>query len=133
MSAAYSMDLRQRVIAAYDEGRMSVHHLALRFQVKRWWIYKLLRQRRATGSIAPCAGPRGPAPKLAGDRERLRKGVREHPDATLEELREHLGLEVSVSTLWRALEQLKLSFKKSPACRRTTTPRRGRAPRTMAR
>jgi transposase len=112
MPKAYSMDLRQRVINAYDEGRMSVHQLALRFHVKRWWIYKLLRQRGATGSIAPRQWTRGPKPKLAGDWERLRQGVREHPDATLEELRESLGLKVGLTTLWRALAELKLSWKK---------------------
>lgn len=112
MPKSYSLDLRQRVVAAYDEGDRSVAQLATRFRVKRWWIYYLLCRRRETGSLAPCQWTPGPKPKLAEHRQRLRQAVQATPDATLEELREQLGLEVSLSTLWRTLADLKLSFKK---------------------
>ena len=112
MARAYSLDLRRRVVAAYDEGEMSVAQLATRFRVKRWWIYDLLRLRRESGSIMPRQGKTGPKPKLAEYWEPLRKAVQETPDATLEELRENLGLVVSISTLWRALNDMKLTFKK---------------------
>jgi transposase len=41
--------------------------------------------------------------------------VQESPDATLAELRQKLGLDVSVVTLWRVLRKLGLVLKKSPA------------------
>jgi transposase-like protein len=50
---AYSMDLRERVAAAYDDGEGSQAELAHRFRVSVSWIGKLLRRRRQTGSIAP--------------------------------------------------------------------------------
>jgi transposase len=41
--------------------------------------------------------------------------VRQSPDATLSELRQKLGLEVSLVTLWRLLKKLGLVLKKSSA------------------
>lgn len=113
MAKAYSMDLRQRVVAACDEGKLPVSQVARHFRVKRWWIYDLLRLRRETGSILPRQGRRGPKHKLAPHhRERIGKQVQANPDATLEEIREQLGLDVSLTTLWWALDDMKVSFKK---------------------
>lgn len=44
---AFSMDLRERVIAAYDRGDGSTRELAEVFGVSRAWISKLLRLRRS--------------------------------------------------------------------------------------
>jgi transposase len=52
---------------------------------------------------------------LAAYVERLAELVQESPDATLAELREKLGLKVSVVTLWRVLKKLGLVLKKSSA------------------
>jgi transposase len=54
---------------------------------------------------------------LAAYVEQLTELVQESPDATLAELREKLGLKVSVVTLWRVLKKLGLVLKKSPAGR----------------
>jgi transposase len=56
-----------------------------------------------------------PKPKLAEHTEQLAELVHQSPDATLAELREKLGLEVSLVTLWRVLKKLGLVLKKSPA------------------
>jgi transposase len=53
----YSMDLRERVIAACDAGGGTHEQIAARFSVSVSWIRDLLKRRRATGSIAP--RPRG--------------------------------------------------------------------------
>ncbi len=76
---------------------------------------KLRRQRETTGDIAPRRGKTGPKPKLVEHAERITELVRQSPDATLQELRQKLGLEVSVVTLWRVLKKLGLVLKKSPA------------------
>ena len=56
----------------------------------------------------------GPDPKLdADDRRRLAALVGRTPDATLAELKEASGLPVSISTLARALVELRLTLKKS--------------------
>lgn len=118
MAKAYSLDLRTRVLADYDEGVQTVE-LARRYRVSAWWVHKLVRQRRETGRVAPLAPSGGRKRKLAGHDERIRKIVREHADATLMELREKLGVSVGLTTLWKTLRRLKLTLKKSHARRRT--------------
>ena len=58
MPAVYSLDLRERVVAAVDAGEGTQPQIATRFAVSLGWVEKLLRQRRRTGHIAPL-GHRG--------------------------------------------------------------------------
>ena len=113
MGKAYSTDLRLRVLADYDDGMRPVS-LAARYRVSERWLYKLLRQRTETGRIAPRRGRTGPKPKLAGHEKRLRELVAAVPDATLEEMKEKLGVCVSITTLWRGVRDLGVTLKKSP-------------------
>lgn len=117
MPKAYSMDLRTRVVAAVDAGG-SAEDVAERFEVSTRWVNLLLRRRRETGGIEVRNGRRGPEPKLAPHRDRLCALVAEQPDATLEELRDRLGVRVSISTLWHTLHGLGFTFKKSHSRRR---------------
>ena len=111
MGKAYSMDLRERVVAAYDEGiRPSV--IVRQFRVSKAWVFRLLQRRRENGSIEPRRGQPGRKSKLKPHREELRKLVEANPDATLEELREKLSIKVGMGTLWRALRALNLTLKK---------------------
>ena len=118
MAKAYSVDLRERVLTDYDGGSGPTD-LARRYRVARSWIYKLLDQRRETGSIAPLPGGGGRPRALGGQSDRLRRIVDKCPDATLEELRAKLRKRVGISTLWRALRDLKITLKKSHSRRRT--------------
>jgi transposase len=111
---AYSMDLRQRVVAACDRGEETREQVARRFCVSIAWVYKLLRRRREAGTIAP--KPHGGGQPSAFDAEaaeRLRRAVADCPDATLEELREAAGVDCGVSAVHRAVERLGLPQKKS--------------------
>lgn len=111
---AYSTDLRERVIEAYDAGRGSSRQLAAVFGVSSAWIRKLLWLRRETGTVAAKVYRRGPRPRLSEQQlARLAKLVRQHPDATLCELRLRLRVNCSVVTIHRALVKLGLSYKKS--------------------
>lgn len=112
--AAYSMDLRERVVAACDEGTDTRAEIAERFSVSESWIRRLLQRRRETGSIAP--RPRGGGQPPAFDSEgatRLRRAVAESPDATLKELAEASGVACSTSATDRALRRLGITRKKS--------------------
>jgi transposase len=114
---AYSLDLRERICAACDEGLETRQEVADRFGVGRWFVQKLLRQRRKEGSIAPKARGRGPAPTISpADRVRLKKLVKEDADARLSELCHALhqagGAEVHVWTMCRALKAMRLALKK---------------------
>ena len=71
---AYSMDLRERIVRAVDEGVEARVAIARTFGVTTRWIRKLIQQRRETGSIelSPHAG--GWEPKFTAERlERLKK------------------------------------------------------------
>lgn len=112
---ALSLDLRERVLAAYDAGEGKSRQLAIRFGVSDRWVRKLVRQRRETGSIAPKAYQRGPKPKLnSRQRERLILLAGEKPDLTLEQLRRRLQLRCSLVTIWRALKKAGFTFKRRP-------------------
>jgi transposase len=111
---AYSKDLRERVIEAYDAGRGSTRQLAVVFGVSSAWIRKLLWLRRETGTVAAKVYRRGPRPRLSeGQLARLAELVHQHPDATLCDLRRRLRVNCSVVTIHRALVKLGLSYKKS--------------------
>jgi len=109
---AYSLDLRERVLADFDAGASQIE-TARKYRVSTRWIYKLRRQRTETGDLRPRRGQTGPPRALAGREEELTELVRQSPDATLEELRQQLTATVSAVTVWRALKRLGLTLKKS--------------------
>jgi transposase len=108
---AYSMDLRERVFADCDAG-MEVRQVAVKYRVSESWIRRLKQRRRESGEVAPRRAGHSAEPKWLAHRERLETLVREQPDITLPELRERLGIDISVQTLSRALRALQLTFKK---------------------
>ncbi len=117
---AYSLDLRERVMKAYDEGHWSVGQLAERFQVGEWWIHKLKRQRRTEGSLSVRKGKVGQPRSLQGEQiERLEHYVDAHPDATLEEIRERLEMNCTIVTIHHTLRRLGYRYKKNATGQRT--------------
>jgi len=114
---AYSLDLRERISAACDEGLETRQEVADRFGVGRWFVQKLLRQRREEGTIAAKARGCGPAPAIGpADQQHLRKLAKSHADATLVEwcslLQQTGGPSVKTWTMCRALKELRLVLKK---------------------
>ncbi len=90
MAWAYSQDLRDRVLAAVDEG-LPVYQAAPLYRVSVSFIYKLLARREQTGLTGPSATKGHRPRKLAGHEQTLRRYVEEHNDATLHEIQEWLG------------------------------------------
>ena len=120
--AAYSMDLRQRVVRARDRG-MPVAAVAAQFEVSLAWVYRVLQRRRATGSIAPRKQTKFRRRSLSTDEEaRLVFLITVQPDATLAELQEALPTRAALSTLWRTIDRLGLTVKKNGTRRRAATP-----------
>lgn len=117
MPKAYSMDLRERVLADCDAG-MGSTAVAHKYAVSPAWVRRLKQHRRERGDIRPRRG--GHYPRRF-DRDRLAELVRQQPDATLAELRDALGVGVSLSAICTALKQLKLTFKKSRSAPRSRT------------
>jgi transposase len=121
---AYSIDLRERVVAACDARDGTRQQIAARFSVSVAWTRRLLQRRRETGSIAP--RPRGGGRVPAFDREaaaRLRVAVRADADATLEELARAAGVACCASAVHRALKRLGITRKKSRGGRPSRTAR----------
>jgi transposase len=111
--AAYSLDLRERVVAAVEHREGSLREIARRFRVSLSFVTRLLKRRRQTGALGPQphGGGRRPALDEAALR-RLRDLLREEPDLTLAEMRRRLGLSCSVVAIWRALRRLRITRKK---------------------
>ena len=125
----YSMDLRERVLAACDGG-MGTAEAAEAFAVSPAWVRRLKQRRRETGETGPRTATPGPTPALAPHADRLRELARDYPDLTAAEFRDRLGVRVAAVTVWRALRRLGLTHKKSlsgrPSRTAPTPPRSGR-------
>ena len=126
MAAAYSMDLRTRVLRDSDTG-LSSKALAECYHVSRAWVDALKQRRRETGAFAPLPQTKFRRRVLATtETERLAALVAARPDATLAELRDALHAAVGLTTIWRALNQLDFTVKKNRTRRRTATAGRRR-------
>jgi transposase len=86
----------------------------------------LKQRRRENGEIAARKAGSTPPSKWKPHAERIEAAVRDRPDATLAELREQLGLDMSLATLTRALRALQLTFKKKSFMRRNKIARTSR-------
>jgi transposase len=109
----YSNDLRERVAAAVDHAEGSLREIARRFRVSLSFVVRLLQRRRDADTLDPLPHGGGPPPVLGpDDRRRLEQLIRDQPDATLEQLRQRGGFRCSLTTLWRAVRDLDLTYKK---------------------
>ena len=121
MAAPYSMDLRKRVMKAWDASG-DADEIAATFAVSRAWVHRLAQRQRETGSIAPRPQMKFRSRVLAGQEERLKALINARPDATLAELRDALPTTAALSTLWLEIDRLGLTFKKNGPRRRTASP-----------
>lgn len=109
----YSIDLRERIVAAIDRGEHSLRQIAYLFSVNLSFVVRLLQRRRATGSVQPKPHGGGPPPKLdTAAVRRLLALVRKQPDATLTELRDRLGIPCHIATIARVLRRHRITRKK---------------------
>lgn len=120
MGAAYSQDLRDRVIRAYERG-MPTAEIARVFDVSPAWARRVKQRLRDSGESRPRKMGSPGVRKI--DRQRLAELVKEQPDATLKELRERLGVQCAESAICTALKKLGLSFKKRRSMRPSRTAR----------
>jgi transposase len=115
---AYSLDLRQKVVAAVERGDSTIEEVAASFGVGQTFVKKMLRQHRETGDLSPRPHGGGQTPRLSDKHLKLlRREVERSSDKTAAALRDHLaeraGLTVSRPTVTRALARLGLSRKKN--------------------
>lgn len=114
---AYSVDLRKRVVAAYERGATTIVEIGEQFAVGQTFVKKMLRQYRGTGDLAPLPQRAGAKKRLtAKQRSWLQRQVEYVPEATITELQERLRAEkqalISRATVCRELQAIALPRKK---------------------
>lgn len=127
--APYSLDLRQKVVQAYERGVGSQRQVADLFGVSLGFVEKIFKQLRDTGDLAPKPHAGGQASRLDPDaQQRLRGWLHEQTDLTLVELMERLdtqlGIRIGHSRLNVVLQQLGLRRKKSHSMPASATRKR---------
>jgi transposase len=127
MAKAYSNDLRQKLLGAYDAGKGTLAELAAQFGVSVDWSYKISSARKRTGSMDRVVQSRhGPPSKV--DRVQVARLLAAHPDLLLRELAVELqaatGVQASVPQLCRVLRELGLRRKKNRSTPANATRRK---------
>ena len=115
---AYSLDLRERVVEAYEDSVETIREVAEQFFVSESFVKKMLARKRANGDLAPRGHGGGQRKRLSeAHRKWLLKTVLDTPDITLSELESRVSdekkISVSVPTLSRELRRLNLRRKKN--------------------
>ena len=114
---AYSVDLRERVVASVESGECNIPAAARRYKVSEPTIERWLARKRSIGTCAPLPYAGGPTRKLASAEAVIRAAVKAQSDATLQELCERVEKETKIksnsSMMYRELMRLKLPRKKS--------------------
>lgn len=127
--AAYSQDLRDRVLRALARGD-SATEIARRFEVSVRWVYEVKERYASNGERCsyPIGGYR--RSRLADRESQIRAWIKAEVDLTLAEICERLaehGITIKVPALWHQLNKWNLTLKKNPARQRAVA--RGRASR----
>jgi len=107
--------VRRRIIELYDEG-YSTGEIAEVFGVCQSGVRRVRQRLRDRGTLDDPPRTCGRRPVMTAEVEtRVRGHVEAHPDATREELRDALGLTVSLQSISKWLKRLGLPLKKSRA------------------
>lgn len=133
MSRAYSIDLRERVVASVRAGR-SVRATAELFGVSPSSVVRWAQRHRRTGDVRPGKLGGHVKPKLLGEREWLAARLAAEPDVTLRGLLAELqerGIQVAYGALWRHFAREGISFKKKPVRQRAGSAVDRSAPRAV--
>jgi transposase len=127
---ALSMDLRERILWAYDQGEETREEIAQRYQVSLGMVKKLIQQRSQTGEIGARYHRCGRKPIILEEhRQQMRVLLGQQPDLTLVELRDRLQLDCTVQAIHYALAAMEMTYKKRHSARanKTVQTSRGRA------
>jgi len=134
MVKPYSMDLRERVVAAVTRDGLSRHEAGRRFGVAPSTAINWLKRLERTGNFAAVqSGGRRPRKIAGGHEEWLRRRCREAAftiRGLVAELAER-GLRVSYRVVWKFVRGEKLTHKKNSTRRRAGPPGRGQAARPL--
>jgi transposase len=125
MPRAYSLDLRERVVAAVASGE-SCRAVAAVFQVSVASVVKWSQRHRVTGSAAAKAAGNRRGSSLSEHRDWLLMRLKAKPDLTLRALvaeMEERGVVTSYGSVWRIVHAADITFKKNPVRHRARSSR----------
>jgi len=129
MRKPISVDLRERIVEAYEGKEGTREEVAKRFKVSLGMVKKLLQQQSRTGDLRPryrfCGRKAKLMPEHGGALKAL---VAKEPDVTLVEMKERLGLGCTVAAIHQVLAKLGLTYKKRRSMRLNKTGRTWRGP-----
>jgi transposase len=114
----YSVDLRERVVRAVDEGQSS-QAVAIRFKIGERTVRRYVQRRKERGNLEADVSPGRPREIDKNQETALLKQSEQYPDATLAKHCEHWerskNVKVSPATMCRSLQRLGQTRKKRPS------------------
>ena len=108
------VEYRHRVLALTEEG-YTTSEIAEVLGTSGAWVRSIKALHKAGRPLDPKSRANKRKPLAEREGERIRARIRAKPGSTLEDLKRDLKLTVSISCLWYALRDLKISLKKSPS------------------
>lgn len=112
MAGAYSIDLRERVLAAWDEQKLKKYEIAKQYKVDLKTIYNWVQLRDVTGKIEAKSGyQKGHSHKIT-DIEKFKDFIANNPNSSLKELSKKWG-NISSSTIGDKLRSIGFTVKKN--------------------
>jgi transposase len=124
MKKTLSLDLRERIVAAYDAKEGTREEVAKRFKVSVGMVKKLLSQREKTRDLRPRHRFSGRKARLLPQHgQELKQLIAKEPDLTLVEMKEHLKLSCTIGAIHWVLTKLGLTYKKRRSMRPSKTGR----------
>lgn len=111
MTAAYSIDLREKAVSAIDRGERK-SHVCRTLNISRNTLDQWLKRREEKGSLAPQEYRRGPKPKI-NDLEAFKAFAEAHGHLTQKEMAQKWDKPVSSVLIRQALSKINFTRKKN--------------------
>ena len=108
-----SQETRELALAAYEAGNVTLGHIAKIFNVHRTTLYRWILAYRQYRRTSPLSSGNRRAAYTDLDAKKLDAFVEQHPDATLEDIRDATGKTCSIMSVHRALRRLGWVYKKN--------------------
>ena len=118
--AAYSQDLRNRVLKGLERGEGATS-ISRRLEVSLRWVYHVKDRYEQDGERTPLQLGGYRRSRVAGMEPQIRAWIKKEVDLTLAELSERLaaqGVAIKTTALWHQLDKWNLTLKKNPARQR---------------
>ena len=121
-----SLDLRERIVEAYEQKEGSMRCIGKRFKVGKNTVLRLTKQKKETGDItAKAKGGSKPKQTTPENQILISKILLEQNDATLSELCDLMSAEtgkpISISSMHRLIEKIGWTHKKKLCTRQNKT------------